>query len=420
MNYRYFYFLFFCFLVYSCEFQQKTQLEQENNIVLTINQIRFNVDEGHIIVPVKINDSIDIRLLFDTGGGGLTLDSTFWVKNRLMPQKKTIPNTIIFPFLQQGRTNGYRYKNKLSLTLGANNINYIEYEVVNLRSLLKSLDSLQFEGLFNIPVNDTLHVWELNFEHSYMEVHTSSSFSYPKNVLVLPFKWDKWDNFSMDLPLTIIDNSDTLSTKESFLVDSGAQSTDMMLFPPSLIVDYFKNARKLIFYEPNDYDLKHITVAHYSQACISNQLMLDSLLITYKEYNSHFKGGGLVGLDFLKRFNVYFDFRNKKILLAQNPNYKSPQIKESVKRSAIKSFAMSKKDNAYYILKLPKFFNNNVLTKAEVKEGDEIVRINNYSGADIYNQTITMSEIEQQSDSIDIEIKRNGQTMILKCKAGFK
>ncbi|EXZ22777.1 hypothetical protein M086_3476, partial [Bacteroides fragilis str. S13 L11] len=35
------------------------------------------------------------------------------------------------------------------------------------------------EGMFNIPPNDTMHVWELNFEHNYMEIHLAQNYRMP-------------------------------------------------------------------------------------------------------------------------------------------------------------------------------------------------------------------------------------------------
>ena len=137
----------------------------------------FKVDpaDRKIMIPVDLNDSLSVDLVFDTGVplGYLSIDSSFCAEHPLDTWKGG-PD-VIAEMVDVGWTYDKSscsvYLNPLELTVCGDRMKY-GYCVV--RNWKKIMSNAANNGLFNIPANDTTHVWELNFEHDYLEIHPAA------------------------------------------------------------------------------------------------------------------------------------------------------------------------------------------------------------------------------------------------------
>jgi type II secretory pathway component PulC len=129
--------------------------------------------------------------------------------------------------------------------------------------------------------------------------------------------------------------------------------------------------------------------------------------------------GGILGIPFLRRFNLYIDLKNNVLILDNRPNFNMEENKKKKNFIYTRAFYMSKKDNKYYFKTITNF-DGNLLFAAGVKKGDELISINNYPASSIYDRKITVAEISSKVPELIINILRDGQNMILKCNTKAK
>lgn len=142
----------------------------------------INPKDRQIVLPVQLNDSITARLGFDTGGQ-FVLDSMFCathssIKHRLFSDAQLRNGSGWANFLVTCSI----YSNAPIVRVGKVSLKYDVTQIMNWKWYMNSSS----EGMFNIPPNDTMHVWELNFEHNYMEIHLAQNYRMPDNSLIFP------------------------------------------------------------------------------------------------------------------------------------------------------------------------------------------------------------------------------------------
>jgi len=134
------------------------------------NRVYFSIDstDRKIIIPIQFNDSITANMVFDTGWNnkGIDIDSHF---AELHPS--LIPD-MISDSLEVGSQWGGDRVLKLSYhvpeSVKIDNVS-LTYNAMNIFNYKKAL-STNLDGTFNIPVDDSTHVWEFNFEQNYLEI----------------------------------------------------------------------------------------------------------------------------------------------------------------------------------------------------------------------------------------------------------
>ena len=208
-----FFYLLFTFIIVCNSCTEKTS---QTSFIIHPNTCRM-------IIPVQLNDSITANMLFDTGAvdGIFRLDSSFVAKHpSLVPD--VIPDTFragsswidySVPIL---RYNDVSQKVKIDNTA----LMYDTLYICNMKYAWGTIGD-GTEGIFNIPKNDTTHVWEWNFEYNYLKIHSADNFIMPKNCFLLPFeRKGYYDNF-VQLPLKIeSSDGDTLSINQVFFIDT--------------------------------------------------------------------------------------------------------------------------------------------------------------------------------------------------------
>ena len=370
------------------------------------NRISFsnglkNVNNPKIIIPINISDNITIDMLFDTGCNNsfIYIDSISLSDYAYCFNLDVLPNKV---------NSGSAWSNKpipalwyeKSQTLKIGNID-LNYE--NLLSYdIKKYYGTERDGTFNIPQKDTTHIWELNFEYNYMEIHPADDFQIPHNCFVLPIEKsaDNTRPFNIKIPMQIkYSDGDTLTLDRTFFIDTGMY-WDIALLPPADEIKFFNKKKDAIWTKTGDGYNRRYTVS----ATLFDSFDVDSLRIYTFERPYSANRKYLIGLNFLKRFNVFFDMKNRQIGLQPINNFQRLFIPNAMR---------------YHYTKVKTPEGKNILTKvadssnssyyaAGIREGDEIVIIN---GIPIKKIGLEQALEIYEQDTITFDIIRHGKML---------
>lgn len=398
-------FIYFSTLVLACTFSSCAQKsDMFNRIYFT-----FYPEERKVIVPVQLNDSVNVQLIFDTGFGlgyydmSIILDSTILAAHPSL-SLDSVP-TIIKIGSAWNRNSDQQTlicNSKLKLKIGDIDFAYTSMRVTNWR---RHMNNNLSDGMFNIPRNDTTHIWELNFENNYMEVHTANDFAMPEDCFMAPLVGESVP-FYIDLPLQVqFADDDTLTINRRFFIDTGA-AWDIVLLCNAPELEFLNKREDAVWIQfLNDY-IRHYTV----KATLFDSFKMDSVRV----YTIDYKNGigftnYIIGLNFLKRFNLFFDMKNKQLGLQPIPNFQRlvNPLFERFHYSTQKT-----KDGRFIVNRLGDYDANYYKT-AGLRVRDEIVTIN---GVPYREVTREMADEFKKRDTVTLDIIRKGKLLSLTVK----
>ncbi len=172
------------------------------------NRVYFCLDttDGHIVIPVYVNDTVAATVLFDTGAApGFILDSAFVKTHYLTPAVAPEKEDVHIPFVYEKKVLSLQYHCPMPLKIGNTVVNNSVLNVFDLsQGGLHAVD-----GVVTIPSEDTVHIWEVNFEKNYLEIHDSRHFQMPENCRWHPLIYMN-NACLIEMPLQIIHSGDTL------------------------------------------------------------------------------------------------------------------------------------------------------------------------------------------------------------------
>ena len=371
------------------------------------NRVYFTIDpeDRKIVLPVQIDDSITARLAFDSGAtiGALVLDSTFLLKN---PMLFDVDSLVKSGFSGSAWGEYYvpssSYKATPDVKVGNKNLVYSRAIVFDWKKYFSTSDS---EGMFNIPENDTIHVWELNFEDNYMEIHSAQNFRLPDDCFEIPMvNVKKYPNpFIIKFPIKVkCNNGDTLTLDHAFLIDTGMPS-DIALIRRDGDEEYnFFNDRKEAVWTS---DLSHYHRYCTVDATLFDKMNIDSLRIYTFDYPNNVIYDYLIGLNFLKRFNVFFDMKRKVVGFQPIRNFK--RIVNPIHQRFHFSYGFTRQGKM--MVTGVGDYESNRFKIAGLKEGDEIVNINGRPCKDF--TWLEHRALEVEADTIVYDILRDGNPL---------
>ena len=277
------------------------------------NRVYFTITPEHrtIDIPVYLDDSTIANMMFDTGCGLFTLDSLFVSDNPHIGHNT--PDSIfsigsLWSFL---RVPASYFKNDRTVKIGGKNLTYSSYCICKYKDYFNT----KADGLFGIPRQDTTHVWELNYEHNYLEIHQAEGFEMPKNCFLLPYV----DDFTVQFPMLIeYPDGDTLTINELFFIDTGSQKDIVLVHPRQEELDFLNKKDDAIWITKNSQEYMRRYTAN---ATIFDNFYIDTLCIYTLDNPRRLNRGYIIGQNFLKRFNVFFDQKNRQLGLQPIPNF---------------------------------------------------------------------------------------------------
>lgn len=366
-------------------------------IYFTINSM-----DRKIVLPLLINDSITVNLAFDSGAnlGTLILDSSFCEQHPSIKE-----NAQLDTILSGGSSwsemsipiSIYKFPPKVKIE--NTDLDYTYMTTYNWKWYFNTDDS---KGMFNIPCNDTIHVWELNFENNYLAIHNAEKFSMPADCFVAPLIVS--DNgvcpFNIELPMKIFTaDGDTLILSRKYCIDTG-MPWDIALMHRAPEQDFFNEQKDAVWTGYLNSYHRYYTVS----ATLFDNFYIDSLRIYTFNYSNSIRENYLMGQNFLKRFNVFFNLKDQLIGLQPIDNFQRV-IDPLAKRF---HFSMYQTDDGRIIVKEVADYEKNYYKTAGMQEGDEIVSVNNKLFKDI-----TPNEIQNfhKHDTLVYAIIRNGKPL---------
>lgn len=365
--------IYFCFLLLaaaldcmcsSCA-QSPTDAVHTGRVPFTINPI-----DRKIALPVLLSDSITANMIWDTGTafGVFALDSTFCAVH-----PSITANMLPYLTVQAGsawanyRVPAEYYVANLAVEIG--NVSFC-YDWLSVYDWKTYMGNPETDGLFNIPANDTTHIWELNFEHNYIEIHSTQNFAMPKDCFVVPLVKEKNKPYPFNIQLPIkmrCRNGDTLTLNRTFLIDTG-MPWDVALMSRADELEFFNKQEDAVWTIHTSGYFRSYTV----DATLFDDMQMDSLRIYTFDQANKVPCNYLIGLNFLKRFNVFFDIKNDRIGLQPIKNFQ--RVVNPMSRRFHIDYPMNSEGN--FIVTKVADYKENYFKTAGMQEGDRILTIN--------------------------------------------
>ena len=366
------------------------------------NRISFHINpqDYRINIPVCIQDSITADMIFDTGAvdGAFRLDSTFVsihpsLKPGILPTRETQLGSAwgVYP------VRGLFYDTIFPVKVGNTTLNY---NPVSIYDMKRALGITWSDGIFNMPKNDTTHIWEWNFEHNYLEIHPTDHFKMPANCYLFPMKTHGFFANYIQFPIKLkFDDGDTLTINQIFWVDAGMPN-DIVILPRSEEWQFIDRKDTSRIKCKNDEIGRFYTV----NAMLSDNFSLDSVRLYVVDQSYSVPAQYIVGLNFLKRFNLFFDRKHSILGFQKIKNSKRFDTGE------VRPYYFSTRQTGQYSLLVTRIANSddNIYKTAGLREGDEIIGYNNVELKAMTDKQYL--EIRQQ-DTIICNIVRNGQSL---------
>ncbi len=350
-----------------------------------------------ISLPVSIQ-GIKANMLFDTGGGTFSIDTTFAVK--IAPYDS---GTQHFEMHTGGGFSTGKislvniYKGLLNIKIGSHSYTEKYFSVGDYK---KILDIKEFDGIFSLPNGDSLNIWKIDFEENYMSIFPADSFQVEEDFLMYPLKWDNAGKISASIPMEIrTGQGKTIRTSREFMIDTGSIAD----------VTFLNGADEIKSLDEDKDSAYWLYNRHFWDATIkvNDRIELDSSKVYVYHLPTKMDYQGIIGLNFLKHFNVYFDMKNEKMYLQPTSKFeritqgKKPWHQADNRTKGKKTFIENIGD-----------YKDNEAIKAGFKVGDEVISINGISN-------ISSLSPEQEKRLLDANIwnyviRRKGKILHLK------
>ena len=382
----------------------KHQVDTSNRSYFT-----FDLEDRHVAVSVQLDDSVTVKLGFDTGHFMgyeyelVILDSGILSANPSLSQKRVLGTAPMGTAWSTTRYSAIFYDSmQLKLQLGRTDFIYSEIQAMPWKKLMNSTFT---DGLFNIPKSDTTHVWELNFENNYMEVHPADDYEFPEDCTLLPLEVYDYCPFYVTLPLKVrFSDGDTLTIQQKFLIDTGAPR-DMILLLEAEEQKCLHQREDAVWLQDLGRYIRYYTVT----GTLFDDLRLDSLRLYMLDYKNSVHHPYVVGLNFLKRFNVFFDMKNKRLGLQPLRRF------ERLVNPLYTRFHYStrKSQDGRFIVDCVGDYKENYYKTAGLQVGDEIATIEGIPYGEI---TLEIANQLRLLETLVVGVVRNGKPQTLQVK----
>ena len=370
----------------------------------------FSDEFPRLLIPVTLQDSIPAKLVLDTGIGGTPfLDSALVSQHPSltpedMPSREDVSSSAWNPTYTTKSTSYYA---PLKLKLGESPMDFGNWGVGNYRKLVNENDA---DGVTGIPSADSTKVWGLNFENNYITIEEADSFEMPKGYMVFPMNVVTYPAVAMtiyvNLPLKVqTSDGDTVTIHRDFFVDTGVWN-DIILMSEASELAFFDNKKDAVWIATpynglytRNHEVK-VSLGEYED---------DSFRVTTYDHKhkTTVSSRYLIGLNFLKHFNVYFDFQRKVMGLKPIPNYERIIDKHARRYHMGFNMEIITKQQRFIVETIADNKENNYYT-AGLRVGDEIISAN---GILLKDLTPEQKETLYQGDYIRFKIIRDGKNM---------
>ncbi|MDR1755927.1 MAG: tight junction protein ZO-3 [Culturomica sp.] len=370
-------------------------------------------EDRKIVVPVTLNDSVAVKFMFDTGGG-FAIDSSVVIARPNLFSNDTGYRTEAGNSWGGARVPSLLFRKEQRLNIGTTTI---KYPYASIYDLKRQMNSDFYDGMFDIPWDDSMHVWELNFESGYLEIHPADQFKMPENTTLFSLqKIDPNDRqMYVQLPFHIrCADGDTLTINRLFFIDTGA-TWDIVIGYPTEELTFFNQQEGAVWTSFLDRYTRYYTV----NATLSDRFSMDSLRIytfDYKDSAPQY----LLGLNFLKRFNLFFDMKNKQVGFQPVNNFR--RVSNPL---PIRFYYSVLVLNGRYVINKMADYKENYYREAGLQEGDELVKVNGIPYGEVCHERYHADLSQEMKDQcrgqefVVFDIIRDGKPLQIPVKINY-
>ncbi|HVM87445.1 MAG TPA: aspartyl protease family protein [Puia sp.] len=350
---------------------------------------------GIILVKCKLGNYKDsLNFIFDTGSGGISLDSATCERLHIIP----VPSDKTIRGIAGIRNVSFVYNETLHMPLlDVDSLNFH----VNDYNILSSVYGEDIDGIIGYSFLNR-YIVKIDYDSNYIYVYSKGSLKYPRGgYLSRPV--------IVNLPIETARLRDNVDLTARFYFDTGAGLC--LLLSNDFVTDssFFANKKK----KP----VETLAQGLGGKMTMRQTTMKDFKLGPYKfrnvpayifddEYNitSYPSLAGLIGNDLLRRFNVILNYARREIYLMPNSHFHD-------------LFDYSYTGlNIYWIdgeIKVADIIKNSPAEKAGFKSGDIIIGVgNNFTG----NIQAYKNLLQSVGEKIRVVIRRNNELVELKLK----
>lgn len=256
--------------------------------------VPFTIYDGHILLNVAVNGQENLRLALDTGAAATVVFET--------PRTKNMPLAVAQTF----DLNGYEVNilSNVLVELGALTIN--DLTMIHVPSsqtpFFSSPDEAYFDGAIGADIFTRYNV-KIDMDTQQVTFYQQAN----------PNRYESWVIQPMTVAGRLAYTEVTLNDRQYMLeIDTGAPNA---LYINSEIAEGFTFPSEFIAGHSKNFDGEHaIKTSRLSSAVFAGSPFSDIAIRNISAFKDN-TGVGLIGMDLLGKFNMYFDYENNTMAL---------------------------------------------------------------------------------------------------------
>jgi hypothetical protein len=355
-----------------------------------LTTIRFKQLTGGVIMlhGLFANYADTLNFILDTGSGGISLDSTTVEYFHITPT----PSDMTILGIAGARKVSFVYNQKLrlpGLTIDSLNFHVNNYDI------LTSVYGEKVDGIIGYSVLSR-YIFLLNYDSLKVSIYSNGRLKYPRGGWL-------YEPILRTLPVQSARIKDAVATNSRFLFDIGA-GLCMMLNKDFIEDSNFLSKKRVLYAKEAEgvggkidmhlTVIKEMRMGPYRFRNIPVFVFDDKFNLTSYPYLN-----GIIGNDILRRFNVILNYAKREFYFMPNTHF-------------LEGFDYAYSGVELYMIDgkivLGDVAANSPAELAGLKEGDEVIGINNVLGQ---NMTQFKAALQGTGDKIKMIINRNGELM---------
>lgn len=344
---------------------------------------------GIILLDARFADFEDtLSFILDTGSGGISLDSATVVRFNLNPT----PSNLTILGIAGIKKVSFLYNQKLHLPgLTVENLNFH----INDYGILTSVYGEKIDGIIGYSLLSR-YILNINYDSLKIDIYTNGRIKYPKGGWL-------YEPMLRTLPVQTARIKDAATVNTRLLFDLGAGLC--LMLSKEFVEDSNFFSKKRVFFSKEaegvggkiDMQLtvmKELKIGPYRFRAVPVYVFDDAYNVTSYPYLT-----GILGNDLLRRFNLILNYAKKEFYLTPNKHYGDLF---DYAYSGLELYLVDEK------IILGDVAEGSPAAVAGLKEGDEVIGINNLIGQNIQKYKTALQGI---GEKIKIIVSRNGELL---------
>jgi Aspartyl protease/PDZ domain len=355
-----------------------------------LSTLKFKQLSGGIILLkgqfANFKDSLNFIL--DTGSGGISLDSTTAETFGIVPT----PSEMTILGIAGMRKVSFFYNQQLrlpGLTIDSLNFHVNNYDI------LTSVYGEKIDGIIGYSVLSR-YIFYLDYDSLRINIYSNGRMKYPRGGWL-------YEPILRTLPVQTARIKDAVTTNSRLLFDIGA-GLCLMLNKEFIEDSNFLDKKRILFSKEAEgvggkidmhlTVIKEVRIGPYRFRSVPVFIFDDQFNITSYPYLN-----GIIGNDILRRFNTILNYAKREFYLMPNSHY---QDGFDYAYSGIELYFVDNK------IILGDVAEGSPAETAGLKEGDEVIGINNNISSDLNQYKIAL---QAAGDRVKVIVRRNGELM---------